>query len=58
MTYLRELSKASELTNCVRSPRLYSLDRLLLPNHEVLLTEIYVCYVTNSHSLLYNVSTE
>lgn len=38
MTYLRELSKASELANCVRSLRLYSLDRLVLPSHEVLLT--------------------
>lgn len=46
MTYLTELSEASELTQCVRSPGLYSLDRLLLPNREC------VCYVANIHPQL------
>lgn len=33
MAYLRELREGSELTYCVRSLRLYSLDKLALPNH-------------------------
>lgn len=33
MAYLRELRKGFELTYCVRSLRLYSLDKLVLPNH-------------------------
>lgn len=58
MTYLRELRKGFELTYCARSLRLYSLDKLLLPNHWKYVVLTRMCYVTNSHSVLHSASNE
>lgn len=56
MTYLRELRKGFELTYCVRSLRLYSLDKPALPNHWKYVVLTRMCALCYSRSALHSVS--